>query len=139
MAAKSTWDRVVDSSPIDRTASTVTSSGTHYEPEPTNPCIRWFNECPSFVDHPTAPSFVDLTGRSLGYMTVMGYAGKLNNNKNGMWVCRCVCGRYEYRKSHVIRNPKPTDELNRCSVCNNTLRVRDHGKKSYLTHRKQCA
>lgn len=48
-----------------------------------------------FHKHPENKRFIDLTGRSFNFLTVIGYAGsklRLNGGKNHYWWCQCVCG-----------------------------------------------
>lgn len=39
---------------------------------------------------PTHPRFQDLTGKTFGRLTVIGYAGKKRHQSH--WLCRCKCG-----------------------------------------------
>jgi hypothetical protein len=124
------FDRIVTANPIDRTANTVVSRGTRYEPEPRNKDEMFWSECPELVDIPadqrTNPEFVDLVGWKVGAFRVIGYMG------GGKWACMCVCGRYVRRRAGSITKPKQcNDGLPMCPVCENTRRVRS-GFKSLL-------
>ena len=44
----------------------------------------------SFAPHSKAGTFIDLTGREFGRLTVLGYAG--SRKGAAMWWCRCACG-----------------------------------------------
>lgn len=97
---KSVWNRVVDSTPIDRTAKSVVSRGAHYDPEVINPLHTqvWFTDCP-----PIVPAiWPDFSGRQYGMLTVVGYGGGIGKHRR--WICLCTCGRYVYRqigRAHV--------------------------------------
>jgi hypothetical protein len=62
---------------------------------------------------PHNPDFIDLTGETIGRLTVIGWLGK------GSWQCRCLCGRYTGRKAkfiqEVLGGRKPNDVM--CSEC----------------------
>jgi predicted SprT family Zn-dependent metalloprotease len=46
----------------------------------------------------------DLTGLQIGNLKVIGYyGGKSRANRGSAWVCRCVCGRHEVRRSQSLR------------------------------------
>lgn len=134
MSLKELYSRVATANPIDRTASTVMSPGTHYEPT----VDRTFSEMPPILPFNVGlkanPEFEDLTGRKLGYMQVMGYGGKpVNRAKGSLWVCRCVCGRFEMRSTRAIKAQRAGQSPNCCEICNNTMRIRDFGKTSYFS------
>lgn len=46
-----------------------------------------------FVEHPKIHNFVNLTGKTFGKLTVLGYAGKFGNGKkqHSHWWCECSC------------------------------------------------
>ncbi|WP_062095306.1 hypothetical protein [Caulobacter sp. CCH5-E12] len=56
---------------------------------------------------------VDLTGRTFGRMTVIGYH-KSKAGHGALWLARCVCGYYELRKTKAITNSIADQS---CSVC----------------------
>ena len=45
----------------------------------------------AFVDKPTGPRFVDITGQKYNRLTVLGFAGQQNCG-HFLWFCRCDCG-----------------------------------------------
>lgn len=95
--------------PIDATAKRVVSSGTRYEV----PKAALTTEVVSDTPLPTRPvkDGVDLTGVVFGYLTVVG----LSSDRNGRWVCRCVCGQYCYRRARSMRSA--TDSPPACPKC----------------------
>jgi len=134
--------RIATSSPIDRTAKNVTAQHaiSHYRPEPTSPyhgsMPRWYEECPPLIPIPKSQlgqlGFVDYTGRTVGRMKVIGWGGLVPGRK-APWICRCACGRYEFRKSAALKNGcLSVDGDHCCTVCNNTRRVREGRGNSYL-------
>lgn len=46
---------------------------------------------------------IDMTGLVLGRLTVVSYAGRVQNRS--MWVCRCVCGRVVTLSRARLANP----------------------------------
>jgi hypothetical protein len=57
--------------------------------------------------------FVDMTGIRFGNFRVIGLAEK--NSKKITWVCKCLCGAYEFRTKRAIQNP--ANSKDRCSKC----------------------
>jgi hypothetical protein len=56
--------------------------------------------------------FEDLTDRVFGNLTVIGWGGK------GRWVCRCNCGRFDYRRTATLRRLRTQNDLPpRCNEC----------------------
>ncbi|HQN00755.1 MAG TPA: hypothetical protein PLL36_06750 [Candidatus Hydrogenedentes bacterium] len=45
-----------------------------------------------FAENSKSPSFQDLRGLSFGRLTILGYAGKINNSNGRYWFCKCDCG-----------------------------------------------
>lgn len=120
--AKNTFDAILASSPLNATAGRVTSRGTHYEQQFTQQ-VRKYSDLPTHSDAPfkcvpmpIAPSFVDLTGRKYGRLTVIGYLGRLNpkNQKKASWAVRCVCGDYETRSGAAIKGANESDACRKC-------------------------
>lgn len=127
---KSIWNRVVESKPIDQKAKSIArSGGIHYEPPPPSDGHRWFADCPAKVPIPACilkqPDFSDLTGTVIGDMRVIGWGGPGNG-----WICRCVCGRFEYKSRKGVLRPDPSSSAACCIVCNNTRGMRDFRKPS---------
>jgi hypothetical protein len=122
--------RVITSQPINRTANAVTKSGTHYEPVTKPTSEQWFADMPPVVPISRTqldnPGWVNLTGVRYENVTAIGPAG------DGRWVCRCVCGRYVYRKTRTLKlQPKSSCGPNCCPVCENARRVRE-GQASFM-------
>lgn len=102
------------STPIDRTARSVVSRGSHYEPECPESKGTWFTEQPPIRQKPrNQPQFVDLTGMRFGTVRVLGYSGTKKGN-GSQWVCVCACGRYTIQNGKSIRSVGSSPA---CSVC----------------------
>lgn len=82
------------------------------------------------------PEFIDFTGIKKGRITVIGlFAGyqkvllnnepKFINNGVNRWVVRCLCGRYELRRTKSLKRiDNIEDEM--CTICNQEIRgIRD--------------
>lgn len=134
MNNQETFKRVAISVPVNRTAAQVMRPGVHYSP---NPAMEdWFEDQPEVVPITTylrsEPSFVDLTGHTIGLLRVIGWAGRNASGKKSLWVCRCKCGRFALRQSKVIKANKSSPHFPQaCAVCTNTARVRN-GLASFL-------
>ena len=63
------------------------------------------------------PNFIDLTGRKIGKLTVIGLSTlKATKVGGSRWVCRCVCGYYVHRTARVIKSETEyADQA--CKVC----------------------
>jgi hypothetical protein len=106
----SVFDRILASTPLDKTAAQVTSQpGCDDEPE------HW-NTIPPLKKGPPDPGFSDLTGFSYGRLTVIGlHDSKRGDGSNGAtWVVRCVCGLYETRRTAHIKKASPDACCNPC-------------------------
>lgn len=117
--SKNTWDAILASAPLNSTAGMVTSKGYAYNPEIKFAGVEW--DGPPAILRPTAahlnnPSFVDLSGRSYGRLKVLGLADGID----GIWVCRCACGKYVARRAKAIKNAAPED---RCTSCQHTAQL----------------
>lgn len=66
-----------------------------------------------FAEKPANPKFEDFTGRQIGVITVLGFAGH-DAYRNGLWWCQCACG----NKKMVLRGQLKNSKFKRCS-CNN--------------------
>lgn len=55
---------------------------------------NFFNESEiELVRHPSVWNFKDMTGLRFTRLSVIGYAGKSENNTDTMWFCKCDCGK----------------------------------------------
>jgi hypothetical protein len=61
---------------------------------------------------------LDLRGTTQGHLTVVG----LSDEKDGRWVCRCVCGHYVHRTAKSLRNSANASD--RCALCQHTAFLR---------------
>lgn len=67
------------------------------------------------------PEFKDMTGFKKGRLTVIG---KARGTPDGAarWLVRCICGRYETRRTRALRPDNPND---RCFECDRLARLRE--------------
>lgn len=98
--------------PVNATAGRVLATGQHWQgkamegsrdsanPIPTYPVAEWQR---------VSPKMVDLTGRKVGQLTVLGFGG------NKRWVVRCNCGAYSMRTAKGLTNPANTEDS--CDHC----------------------
>lgn len=110
--------------PVDRTASRVTSTGEHYEPE-VSKANAYDSDLPIVVL--VTPYHIDnLVGKRTGRLTVIGYHGARINSAGEVihhrWVVRCDCGRWTVRRSRAIKSPKVADDC--CDTCAHFRRVK---------------
>lgn len=109
MSANS-FDRVLSSAALNKTAAVVTGRGEHWEPK-----IKVNNlhlqAPPKMKSVPGDAGFVDLTGVKFGRFTVLG----LMASDGGRWVVRCACGSYETRRRKAITNQN--NKWDRCVEC----------------------
>lgn len=124
----SIFDKIATSAPVNKSAALEAARGVHFvsikkitqRHEEVRPALR----------APTAPElanpeFIDLTGRQYGRLTVLGiFADQGDRAKDApqVWAVRCVCGRYESRKSKTIKKASPDD---RCAECRNLESLRN--------------
>ena len=107
--------------PADATAARVTQPGPKgYEPS------KLILQVCSAVPLPLRPVLkgqLDLTGRTVGRLTVCGLTPKgASPNARGLWSCRCVCGYYTTRHAQAIQNPKNTSDC--CERCRHVQHLR---------------
>ncbi len=97
-------DRIVTSRPLNKTAALVTGKGVHWEPakEVIKPWDAWTD-----LPLPTRPitaaqlcQLPALTGRRIGRLTVVGYAGP--GASGARWVVRCDCGMYGHQRTKSL-------------------------------------
>jgi len=112
---KNVFDAVLASAPVDMAAVRVTSRGEHYDPKVhvdvhKHAGFLMHSDVPlRCIPIPEAarcnPTFVDLTGRTFGRMTVIGYLGRLrpDGKKKSFWLLRCACGNYEPRRQEKVK------------------------------------
>jgi len=97
--------------PINVTAAKVLFKGEDFTPDKKILTAHSYSPFPTRL---VPKNSVDLTGESVGRLTVIGLA-----EKRGMWVVRCDCGRYTMRRAKAIRNQNNT--YDRCDACRHLL------------------
>ena len=118
---RSYWDALLASAPVNKQAAKVTSGSEHYEPNFVTNAMFW-DERPRLLNlnaiKATQPQFIDLTGSKVGRMVVVGIfaddpPSKAKKSKGSLWVCRCVCGRYQGVRGSRIKSLR----RDRCDYC----------------------
>lgn len=129
--ARVDMDAVAPLHPSNKTAALVAGQGEHFEFTPSAPG-KVHSELPLAVRGPSAaekllPTFVDLTGATIGRLKVTGIAAEITSTNGTCWVVRCVCGAYETRKAKFIKsciggnNPGDTEPM--CDACGYTRKL----------------
>lgn len=110
---------IYDSSlvPVDGLAARVVAPGVPYKPSCTVQVPEYIAPPPMAPKrkHPRAKTFVDLTGRKKGRLTVLG----LLADNHSLWVVRCSCGMYTVRTSRSIKSTEtnPRANIDACREC----------------------
>lgn len=117
------WDALAAAAPANVTASVVTGRGTGWEPiRKIYPDSYAHGDLP-FPTRRTPRGTIDLTGKKIGRLTVIG----LSATKRGRWVARCVCGIYEMRSAKFLCSAG-AKERGRCMQCDYLAEIREgHG------------
>ncbi|MBB3453918.1 hypothetical protein FHT86_002174 [Rhizobium sp. BK313] len=115
--------------PGDKVAARVAGRGEHFDFTPSNGKVH--SDVPLRARAPSAaemlmPTFVDLTGTTIGRLKVTGIAVDITSNGTN-WVVRCVCGAYETRKARYIKTcasgNNPGQEEPMCDWCTKTRKL----------------
>lgn len=113
---KSSFDRLLSLNPIDKNAAEALRPGEHFSSIRRLEQVHLLNpvQC---LPLPRDVQFVDRTGQKKGRMTAIGYLG------SGLWLVRCVCGRYESRRNRAFRSDKNIND--KCEECDVTEYLRE--------------
>lgn len=109
----------LNNAPINMLASRVLARGESYNFKNNEP-HREESDTPLSITWGKIPhcnNFVNLTGRKVGRLTVVGW-----NHKKSRWVCRCSCGIYVYRTSKAIKNDK--NKADACFQCTKLIDIK---------------
>lgn len=82
-----------------------------------------------FEPKPLIKSFNDITGRRFGFLTAIGYGGKIPNRNRGSltrWWCRCECGNLKL----VTRSNLTSGSTKSCGCKKSLLITRRHSTHS---------
>jgi hypothetical protein len=113
------FDRIFSSTPLNKTAGSVTSKGQAYTPD-VKPGRPYWDAPPPC--NPILPNALNLVGQTCGRLTVVGLRGKGGTGaRQASWLVRCVCGTYETRTAKAMRNPANAHD--RCEFCGHTQRL----------------
>lgn len=111
--------RIITSVPVNSTAANVLRKGVHYEPDKL-PNGGYWDAPPPTQRFKGLPEH-DMSGKTVGRLTVVGYLGSTGNPPSATWLVRCNCGGYEKRRTRAIRNP--ANHLDRCYKCRHRIYV----------------
>lgn len=64
---------------------------------------------------PRPPNAADHTGKRRGKMTAIAWCRPSRSGKGTVWLCRCDCGLYEYRRPGTWGSKRFADD--QCQVC----------------------
>ena len=101
--------------PVDRIAARVVGAGVSFEFKISDGAVNSFLPLPIRKPAGTEKgqtSFVDLTGRFFGRLTVIGISAEVA----ARWVVRCVCGSYGLRTAKAIKSADPEGCCHQCHV-----------------------
>lgn len=128
MVDKEILDKVASSCPVNKTAKLVISKGVNYKP------ICKYNgiHCDSLeplVMRNVPRNLPNKIGIKFGSFTVVGLfwkireikskksSGSKSSGEKNKWVCKCVCGRYETRKTRSINKTIRNRSIDMCAYC----------------------
>lgn len=119
--------------PINRMAAKVAFySGEHFDPTFSENHHPITMETPP-KRRPLPTEANDYTGLRHGRMTAFQYFRPSRKNRavRAVWVARCDCGRYEFRRpGRWIKHPSPEFDPDRCEYCRRTDTIVRNGGKS---------
>jgi hypothetical protein len=105
--------------------------GDHFSPTfPEHHLVRTIEIPPRCSPRPK--DAVDHTGLRHGRMTAISWfrrsKGKKNKAINAVWVARCDCGRYEFRRpGNWLNHPSPEIDPDRCEYCRRIDTIKNKG------------
>jgi hypothetical protein len=119
------YDFVYTAKPVNAEAAKALQKGEQYESK------KKITQVSAEVPIATSPfpgkKVDDLTGRSVGRFTVIGYKGGGSSSAKQcgcLWVVRCACGRYETRRTKSIKNYKNVADC--CQYCKEIQYMQRH-------------
>lgn len=114
-----TFDRILTSVPIDKTAARQLSKGEHWEPDVKITQRHW--DTPPKLRKKYKGSH-SLIGVRSGRLTVVGYFGrkqspngKTKGAQSQLWLVKCDCGDFETRTGKALKKKKSGQD--RCENC----------------------
>lgn len=125
------WSAVVASAPVNKDAAKSLVYGADGE----EPILleRAIARIPALAEG--TPNFQNLIGVRKGWLTVVAYAGSSRPNQRALgtkgaggarWIVRCVCGRYELRRTRALG---PKSNSDRCGPCDKLRWMQERAKE----------
>ena len=104
--------------PVDRVASRVSfGESDAWEPK-RKPAHHETFDFPPLPLSEKPDNARDYSGFKRGFLTAFRYHGASNGKSGGLWLCRCDCGKYEFRRARRwVESPDAPDA---CTVCQAT-------------------
>lgn len=125
---------IINRRPVDKTAALVTSGGVTYTPAFKDGTPPDYDVCPEMMPWSKTrkiPSEHQLTDMVRGRLTVVG-----KSVIKGMWVCRCLCGKFTLRSAKAIKNPR--NDIDGCRDCRQLNYLRRHEKWISMGSPRDC-
>ena len=104
--------------PVDKAAVRVGFfKGEHFDVSfPEHMIIRTMDTPPKCKTRPVSAK--DYTGMRHGRMTAISWFRPSRNGGKTVWIARCDCGKYEFRRpARWASHPSPDDDPDRCEHC----------------------
>jgi hypothetical protein len=105
--------------PVNKLAAMVISRGERHEMEYAD--RNTYENPPILLPSPSPEGVPNLIGYRNGRIEVIGYAGRRGKRPSGgsrtLWLVRCDCGRYEFRRNRSIKKAKRHRDINQCNYC----------------------
>jgi hypothetical protein len=123
------FDRIFASSPLDAKAGRVTAQVDEVF-ESKKKITQQHSDVPlPMRPIPRNSTTPNLINRSVGRLTVAGLSatGKSRPNRGALWVVRCVCGRYETRRTSSILSAANASDA--CEECRQTAFIQQQAAR----------
>jgi hypothetical protein len=119
--------------PADLTAGRVASKGEEWKPRVELPShiLHWDAPPPMVPFHDVHGTDVDLTGKKIGRLTVIGVLDRDGGAGSMRWVVRCTCGDYEVRKPQALKAALNVGVACETSFCCFYCRHQQHIRRRY--------
>ena len=126
------FDRLATSAPLNADAAIARDgvSNDQWEARIPENYPRWAAPPPAEMQFAVSVLPVDLSGRTMGRLTVIRFHGP--GKGGGRWLTRCTCGYYELRRGKAISNYSGANDRDHC--CYECERVNILRKRAQRGH-----